>query len=832
MAGGSRKALRTGGALVAVGLALAPAASGASAERGRGQVTRQLALGTPVHLTVTLWPRDPAALSAYAREVSTPGAAVYHRFLSPSQFAQRFGASRTAIATVRRALAARGLGPGRVAVDRLSISLVAPAARLEHGLRLSLRRVGHGPRAAIAASTTPSLGQAAGHSVQAIIGLDSASAPQPLLVRPSRHGGLLRPADRVRAQPAAGRSHVVTGGPQPCAEARSGAAGQGAYTADQLASAYGFPGLYHAKNSGAGITVAVYELESVSASDLATFQSCYHTHAPISYVRVDGGAGSGPGSGEAALDIENLLSFAPATHLLVYQGPNSNSGAPGAGPYDIFRTIINQDRAQVVSVSWGECEALLGAADAAGENTLFQQAAVQGQTIVAAAGDTGSEDCNGATGTPQTQLAVDDPASQPFVTGVGGTQLTSLGPRPRETVWNDGGAGAGVVFAGAAGGGISSLWTMPTPQRQASASLDVLGADSTGSTCGRRTGYCRQVPDVSANADPSTGYEIYYNGSGRVADQPSGWQAVGGTSAAAPLWAALLALTDASRACASSRVGYALPSLYRAAGSSYGSIFNDVRSGNNDLTGTNGGRFAARVAYDEASGLGSPNAAALAQRLCASTLRLASLGTQRSGRHATVSLRLRYFDVPGAGVVLHVRGLPAGLRFHPATERVTGSLRHTGISHVTVFAHDAQGSRARERFTWSVGGPTRVLAASVSGLRTRRVRLAFAVAAGRGAPALRELILTLPVGLRLRSTRGVGLSARGRRARFRARSQHGRLVIDLRRAAGRVLVTLGSRAVSRSAGAGAHSPVRSVLSVIAVDARGGSSLVRARVRRR
>ena len=104
-------------------------------------------------------------------------------------------------------------------------------------------------------------------------------------------------------------------------------------------------------------------------------------------------------------------------------GQNSHSGAPGSGPFDTFRAIIDQDRAQVVSVSWGECEQALGSADAAAENTLFEQAAVQGQTIVAAAGDSGSEDCAFGSNQRQTQLAVDDPSSQPFVTGVGGTTL-------------------------------------------------------------------------------------------------------------------------------------------------------------------------------------------------------------------------------------------------------------------------------------------------------------------------------------------------------------------------------------------------------------------------
>ena len=148
----------------------------------------------------------------------------------------------------------------------------------------------------------------------------------------------------------------------------------------------------------------------------------------MSYVKVDGGAGHGAGSDEAAFDIENLIGFAPGAKVLVYQGRNAQSGAPGSGPFDTFAAIVNQDRAQVVSVSWGGCEAQLGRSAARAENTLFQQAAVQGQSIVAADGDDGAQDCDTPKHPNAKRLAVDDPASQPFVTGVGGTTLQGLSP--------------------------------------------------------------------------------------------------------------------------------------------------------------------------------------------------------------------------------------------------------------------------------------------------------------------------------------------------------------------------------------------------------------------
>src|SRR5205807_4762304 len=134
--------------------------------------------------------------------------------------------------------------------------------------------------------------------------------------------------------------------------------------------------------------------------------------------------------------------------------------------------------------------------DAAAENTLFQEAAAQGQTIVSAGGDDGSEDCNNQTVLPDPQLAVDDPSSQPFITGVGGTTLTSLGPRPTEHVWNGGGGLSGLLglAPGAGGGGESMYWSMPSYQSGAPSSLHVNQS---------RT---RESPDLSADADPDTGY--------------------------------------------------------------------------------------------------------------------------------------------------------------------------------------------------------------------------------------------------------------------------------------------------------------------------------------
>ena len=176
---------------------------------------------------------------------------------------------------------------------------------------------------------------------------------------------------------------------------------------------------------------------------------------------------------------------------------------------------------------------------------------MQGQTVVASSGDEGPEDCLGS-GYSDDTLAVDDPASQPFVTGAGGVSWTALkGDTPTETAWNDG----PTCCWGAGGGGVSSLWSMPSYQSDWPRS-GWSTPGSSGAPCGAAAGtYCREVPDVSALSGP------FLPG---VRDGQ--WGAWGGTSLAAPLWASLIALSNASQACAGKNIGFANPLLYLAAG--------------------------------------------------------------------------------------------------------------------------------------------------------------------------------------------------------------------------------------------------------------------------
>jgi subtilase family serine protease len=779
----SAPALAAGPGKIRVGVApLLPAGA---------RVLGALGSATELNVTVALAPRDPAALSAFAGAVSTPGSSVYRQYITPAQFADRFGPTATQITAVEDSLRAHGLQPGALSANGLSIRLSATAGAIERALSLSLDRLAlPGSATAIVNRAAPALDAGIAHLVQGVVGLDNLATPMPLLI----HRAAL-----PRAHPQA-HPHVVTGGPQPCATASAAAPSQSAYTADQIASAYGFGGLYQAGDQGQGQTIALYELEPNDPADIAAFQACYGTHASVSYVPVDGGAGSGPGSGEAALDIESAISLAPRARFLVYQAPNSNSSAPGAGPYDEFSAIVSQDQAHVVSASWGQCEAVEGSGNAAAEATLFQEAAAQGQTFVAASGDNGSEDCFAGQLLSGMQLAVDDPASQPFVTGVGGTSLNSLGPRPGETVWNAGGSFVAATLtaaSGAGGGGVSGLWRMPAYQTGAASSLHVIGAGSSSSFCGGGSALCRQVPDVSADANPNTGYLIYWNGTASVSGQPAGWQTIGGTSLSAPMWAALLALANASPACGGSPVGFANPALYRAAATASASDFNDVSSGNNDFTGTNGSKYVAGPGYDMASGLGTPNAAALVATLCADSLRLINPGARSSTVHTHVSYQVRTAAAAGRTVTFSARGLPTGLTINPGTGQISGKPRRTGTSTVTIHAGQDL-AVAETSFRWTIGGPPSISHVSLTGVGQGRPVLRLSVSSGRRAPEAEALFLLPSAGLRFAANgRRIKVTGPGgRRLRFRAVATRGTLIVILRAPAPRFRITVSYAAIT------------------------------------
>jgi kumamolisin len=279
-----------------------------------------------------------------------------------------------------------------------------------------------------------------------------------------------------------------------------------------------------------------------------------------------------------------MIAIAPhIDKIVVYEGPNSS-----AGLLDTYAKIANDNLAKQISSSWGQSEVSSASSDMNTENTIFKQMVAQGQSLYSAAGDSGTNDTGSSP-------SVDDPAAQPWVIGVGGTKLTmgSNDGYVSETTWNE---LSWIPFLGegAGGGGVSTIWEIPSWQQGASTT------DAQFSTTKRN------VPDVSLNADPKTGYNIYEGGS---------WQTVGGTSAAAPLWAAFNALVNQNRAAKGlSPLGFAAPAIYSVGKSgAYTSAFNDIADGSTNGKSSSG--FKSGVGYDNATGWGSFKGEALLEQL-------------------------------------------------------------------------------------------------------------------------------------------------------------------------------------------------------------------------
>jgi kumamolisin len=348
---------------------------------------------------------------------------------------------------------------------------------------------------------------------------------------------------------------------------RPAASGATSFTPPQVASLYGFPSA-----TGSGQCVALIELGGgFRPADLDTYFKGLSVASPtVTAVSVDhaqnapSGDANGP-DGEVMLDIEVVGSIAPQAKIAVYFAPNTD-----AGFLDAITTAIHDttNKPSVISISWGGPESSWTAQAMTAMDQAFQAAATLGITVCIASGDNGSSD-----GVTDGADHVDFPASSSFALACGGTSLqASASAINAETVWNGGANG------GASGGGISGFFAKPTWQ----ASLKAVDAQGKAVALTQRG-----VPDVAGNADPQTGYVVRVDGTASV---------IGGTSAVAPLWAALIARVNQ---LSGKPAGFLNPHLYQNP-----KALRDITSGNN-------GDFAAAPGWDACTGLGSPNGAAL-----------------------------------------------------------------------------------------------------------------------------------------------------------------------------------------------------------------------------
>jgi kumamolisin len=348
------------------------------------------------------------------------------------------------------------------------------------------------------------------------------------------------------------------------------------YTPIQVATLYDYP----TGVNGSGECIALIELGGgYNPTDLSAYwgQLKLTKKPTVSAVSVGSGSNSPTGDpngpdGEVMLDIEVAGAIAPGAKIVAYFAENTDAGFLNAITTAVHDSTNNPS---VVSISWGGPESSWTQQAMTSMDEAFQSAAAMGVTVCVAAGDDGSTD-----GVNDGLNHVDFPASSPNVLACGGTQLVGSGNTiTNETVWNE-----LANNEGATGGGISDVFPLPTYQNAAG----VPASANPGGHVGRG------VPDVAGDADPSTGYVTRVDGKADV---------IGGTSAVAPLWAALIALINQQ---IGKPVGFVNPLLYQNAKTA--NDFGDITSGNN-------GAYSAGPGWDGCTGLGSPIGSAVGSAL-------------------------------------------------------------------------------------------------------------------------------------------------------------------------------------------------------------------------
>lgn len=340
------------------------------------------------------------------------------------------------------------------------------------------------------------------------------------------------------------------------------------YTPVELGRIYNFP----PSADGNGTVISIIELGGgFGPADLDPYFAALGISSPkVTAISVDGGRnvpGADPqgADGEVLLDIEVAGALAPKAEIKVYFAPNTDAGFIDA----VAAAAHDAPTPAAISISWGQDEDQWTAQARTQMDEAFVDATLLGATVTVAAGDNGSAD-NVSDGLNH----ADFPASSPHALACGGTSLMAdpaSGKVATETVWND-------STHSATGGGVSDAFTVPAWQKQVNVATRTAPSAALSG---------RGVPDVAAVADPRTGYQVRVDGSDMV---------IGGTSAVAPLWAALLARLAQE---AGHGLGLVQPAIYASTPG-----FRDITAGNN-------GTYLATVGWDACTGLGVPIGTAL-----------------------------------------------------------------------------------------------------------------------------------------------------------------------------------------------------------------------------
>ena len=602
----------------------------ATAANDRGEVSPDL----PMQRMLLVLSRDPAAeadlqrLLASQQDKSSPD---FHAWLTPAQFAERFGVSNADVQKVAQWLQSHGFRVNRVAAGAMTIEFSGAAGQVKEAFGTPIHAYAVAGAAHYANASDPQIPAALASVVAGIDTLHDFRKTQAIRVLGTAH----RSGNSAVWQPdftfngAAGVEHFLAPG--------------------DFAKIYNTAGLYQSGINGAGQSLAIVARNNINLSDVQIFRIAFGLPVNDPQIILDGpdpGNFGGPEETEADLDIEWSGAIAPMATIkfVVSASTNTTDGVDLSSLY-----IVDNNLAPVMSASFGECEKSLGTAENTFFNNLWEQAAAQGITVVISSGDNGPAGCDAADqSTPASGgLAVSGLASTPFNIAVGGTQFnenganstywsstnnpdqsSALGYIP-EVVWNESCADPNVCgFASlfASSGGASSLYAKPSWQVGT-------GVPNDGK---------RDLPDVSLDA--AAGHDAYLlcqdgicttNASGQLVNA----ELVGGTSASTPTFAAILTLVAQKN---NSRLGQANFVLYPLAAAQNEAncnssatpqaacIFNDITQGNNTVPGQTGAT--ATVGYDLATGWGSVNAANLANSWTNQTFRGSSTTLQLSAK--------------------------------------------------------------------------------------------------------------------------------------------------------------------------------------------------------
>jgi kumamolisin len=597
-----------------------------------------------ITLTVALTPSNIHQRDQLIESIYRPDSERYQQFLTPEEFKRAFAPGSSTVRSVRRELEAQGLKVTQAATGLLRVSGSALQIERAFGVQLHMFEVPATPtnpayryRAPLGA---PRLSSTMVGPVRAIVGLDTRAHLTPHL-----HHPLWQEVPRATSPTA-----VSTTDPP------------GSWTVRDYAEYYNVNPLYRQGLSGRGQTLAILTFASFTQGDAYRYWTALGLKVNskrITEIPVDGGSGPPSdvaGSDETTLDVEQSGGLAPGANILVYEGPNSNQGL-----VDVFAAAVDNNQADTISISWGEWEGfdgtnpVIGSGDvgnpASGEQTsifmalddLLAQAALQGQSVFASTGDYGAYDASNSLPLTPSQgqpysfnpvLSVDDPAMQRYVTAVGGTTLPGSqvysGPAgqpitievAQEQAWSwqylqplcsaSGQDPQQCGYFPAGGGGGVSIY-VPRPFYQSA----IPGIASTvgGQTLEEVTPSPpqglyelppafagRNVPDLSSNADPQTGYVIYYTSS----VGGFGIYVAGGTSFVSP---ELNGVTSLFVQSLRHRLGLLNPALYKIASSR--NAYHGDQAPFRDITAGDNWYWQARPGYDQASGIGVPNVANL-----------------------------------------------------------------------------------------------------------------------------------------------------------------------------------------------------------------------------